>query len=419
MVRRRFLVSQFLRLSVSFVMKTPKHTYRVPGFRFAGISAGIKQNRQPDLALIVSDIPAKAVATFTTNRLQAAPVLQGKRVIKGARLQAVVINSGNANAATGPRGLRDSLQTAAAVARLLRVPAGSVLVSSTGKIGIPLPVKKIVKALPKVAARLSPSGLTEAARAIMTTDAFPKYHQVKGELFGKPFTIAGFAKGAGMIEPNMATMLAYVVTDLDFHVPSLKRLFSKIVESTFNSITVDGDTSTNDTALLLANGMSGIPALQPGSPGWRKVEALLYELCASLAWMMVKDGEGGTKAVEIHVLGAKNSKSAKNIAFTVARSQLVKTSFFGEDPNWGRVFAAVGYSGESFDPKKVDIHYGEVPLVRKGLPTPSHHEKQAHRLMKNPTFKVTVHLNQGKGEAKVWTSDLTYDYVKINAEYRT
>ena len=391
----------------------------VSGFKFSGVSAGIKGNKKPDLALIVSDFPAKAVATFTTNRLIAAPVLQGLRVIRDGRLQAVVINSGNANAATGPKGLKDSLKTAEIAAHLLKISPQKVLVSSTGKIGIPLPMKKILHGLPQAVKSLSSQGFQKAAAAILTTDAFPKFHTVTGKIGGKAFTVAGLAKGAGMIEPHMATMLAYILTDLDLNFSAMKKSFSQVVEKTFNSITVDGDTSTNDTALLLANGASGIPALNPRSPGWKKFKAALQEVCAALAYQMVKDGEGATKAVEIYVKGALNSKSAKNICFSISRSQLVKTSFFGEDPNWGRVFAAVGYSGETFDPSKVDIFYGPIPLVKKGAPLSKTHESKAHQVMRNPSFRVTVDLKMGKGEAKVWTSDLTYDYVKINAEYRT
>ncbi len=391
----------------------------VPGFHFAGVSAGIKGDKKLDLALIVSDRPAKAAATFTTNALKAAPVLQGQRVLKGGMLQAVVVNSGNANAATGPQGLKHSFQTAKAVARLLKISANHVLVSSTGKIGVPLPVKKIIMVLPHAVRTLSPRKLSLAAKAICTTDAFPKIYRLSGKLGGRPYSIVGLAKGAGMIEPRMATMLAYILTDLDLPLAPMRKLFSEVVEATFNSITVDGDTSPNDTALLMANAASRIPPLKPGSLAWKKFAAGLFEVCQQLAWMMVADGEGASKCVEIHIKGAKNAKSAKKIAFSIARSQLVKTSFFGEDPNWGRIFAAAGYSGETLDPSKVDIFYGPISLVKRGRPLSKVQEAKAHRLMKTPAFQVTMDLHLGKGEAKVWTSDLTYGYVKINAEYRT
>ncbi|HCU25502.1 MAG TPA: ornithine acetyltransferase, partial [Deltaproteobacteria bacterium] len=387
--------------------------FSVPGFRFSASRAGIKQNHQSDLALIVADRPAKAAAVFTTNRLKAAPVLQGQKVIRGGRLQAVVVNSGNANAATGPRGLRDALATAKAAAQSLGISQNLVLVSSTGKIGVPLPIAKLTQTIPQAVAALSVSGMNDAAKAIMTTDAFPKIHAVKGKIGGRAFTVAGFAKGAGMIEPHMATMLAYILTDLDLPAAAMRKSFKSAVEHSFNSISVDGDTSTNDTALLLASGASGIPPLQPGTTAWKVFEKALNEVCQRLAWMMVQDGEGATKVVEIHVTGAKSAASAKKIAYAVARSSLVKTSFFGEDPNWGRVFAAVGYSGETFDPSSVDIFYGPVALVKNGLPRPVSQERKAHKIMKNKSFPVMIDLKQGRGQAQVWTSDLGYAYVKI------
>lgn len=391
----------------------------VPGFRFSAVKAGIKQNHQLDLALIVADTPAKAVAMFTTNRLKAAPVLQGQKVIRQGSLQAVLINAGNANAATGPQGLKNAWASAAALSQQLKISPNQILVSSTGKIGVQLPIKKIVQALPQAVGSLSIDGFEAASRAIMTTDAFPKTYAVRGKIGAKTFTLAGFAKGAGMIEPNMATMLAYIMTDLDLPLPAMRKVFRAAVEQSFNSVSVDGDMSTNDTSLFLASGVSDIPLLKPGSASWRKMESALHEVCGHLAKMMVQDGEGATKVVEIHIQGAKTAASAKRIAYRVARSLLVKTSFFGQDPNWGRVFAAVGYSGETIDPRRVDIDYGPVPLVRNGVPTPPANERRAHRIMKADAFTVRVHLHQGSGEAKVWTSDLGYDYVKINAEYRT
>lgn len=399
--------------------KTSPNQISVRGFQFSSAVAGIKQTRKSDVALIVADRPVKAVATFTTNRLKAAPVLQGQQAIRGGKLRAILVNSGNANAATGPKGLKNAFATASALAKALRVPASEVLISSTGKIGVQLDVKKIFRVLPTALADLSSAKFTEAAQAIMTTDAFPKWHVVRGKIGGKPFTVAGFGKGAGMIEPHMATMLAYVFTDLDLPLVAMRKVFRAVVEDTFNAISVDGDTSTNDTAVLMASGASGIPSLKPGSANWKVFDKALREVCHKLAWMMVQDGEGATKVVEIHVRGAKTAASAKKIAYSIARSPLVKTSFFGQDPNWGRVFAAVGYSGESFDPSRVDIFYGSVPLVRQGLPTPVSNEARAHKVMKNGSFRVLVALNGGQGEAKVWTSDLGYGYVKINAEYRT
>ena len=390
-----------------------------PGYQFAGIHCGIKDKKKKDLALMVSEVPAKVVACFTTNRVQAAPIHQGKDVIRNGRLQALVVNSGNANAITGKRGLNNSYRIAAVVAKSLGLSEKDVLVSSTGKIGAQLPMPGILKGIPKAVEKLSPEGLKQTAQAILTTDAFPKVCQRKGKIRGKSYTLTGVAKGAGMIEPHMATMLAYVFTDLDLPRPLMQRVFSQTVDETFNSISVDGDQSTNDTALLMANGVSGIRLASPSAPEFRTFQKQLQEVCETLAWMMVQDGEGATKVVEIRVKGAKNKGSARKIAYSIARSQLVKTSFFGEDPNWGRVFAAIGYSGETLNPSKVDIDYGPVPLVRRGLPTSLAQEAKAHRLMKKGHFSVKVNLNSGRGEARVFTSDLTYEYVKINAEYRT
>lgn len=389
----------------------------VAGFRFASLAAGIKANKKPDLALLVADRPAKATAVFTTNLLQAAPVLQGQKVIRSGKLQAILINAGCANAATGQQGLKNSFASAKAVARQLKISENSVLVSSTGKIGVQLPIEKIEAAMPKAVAGLKAQGFDAAARAIMTTDAFPKVHVVKGKIGGKAYTIAGMAKGAGMIEPHMATMLAYLFTDLDLPAGAMKKAFKQAVDKSFNAISVDGDTSTNDTAVLLASGASGIPALKPGSAAFKQFEKDLLAVCQRLAWMMVQDGEGATKVAQIQVKGAKTPASARKIAYTIARSPLVKTSFFGEDPNWGRVFAAVGYSGETFDPSRVDIFYGSVALVKNGAPTAPPSREKAHQLMLKDHFQVIVDLKQGRGEAEVWTSDLGHGYVKINAEY--
>ncbi|MDX1387375.1 MAG: bifunctional glutamate N-acetyltransferase/amino-acid acetyltransferase ArgJ [bacterium] len=391
----------------------------VPGFRFSGIHCGIKERRKKDLALIVADRPAKAVACFTKNRVQAAPVLQGKDVIRKGKLHAIVINSGNANAVTGKQGLKNAYRTAKEAAKCLGAVPEQVLISSTGKIGVPLDMKPIFEGLPRAVGRLSSQGWREAAEAIKTTDAFVKVASRQGKVGNKMFTLTGIAKGAGMIEPNMATMLAYVLTDVDLPLPLMRSGFRKIVDQTFNAVTVDGDTSTNDTALLWANGLSGIRFSSKRSRGFAGFHKLLGEVCQDLAYQMVLDGEGATKVVGIEISGASSDASARKMAYAIANSQLVKTSFFGEDPNWGRVFAAIGYSGETFDPQRVDISYGPVPLVRGGMPTSLSNEAKAHKLMKKEHFSIIVDLKQGRGTARLLTSDLGYEYVKINAEYRT
>lgn len=391
----------------------------VPGYRFAGVSSGIKESKALDLALIVSDRPAQAVATFTTNRVKAAPVLQGQQVLKNGKLQAVVINSGNANAATGQEGLKHSFETADCAAKELGLDSDLVLVSSTGKIGEKLPIAKITRAIPGAVTALSSRNFSLVAQSIVTTDRFVKTCQLQGQMGKKTFHVTGVAKGAGMIEPHMATMLAYIMTDLSLPIGLMRRSFRQIVETSFNSITVDGDTSTNDTALLMANGTSGLYVSSTEDRLYKKFKTMCHQVCKNLAWMMVADGEGATKLVEICVQGAQSHKAAKRVAYSVARSQLVKTSIFGEDPNWGRVLAAIGYSGETFDPSKVDIYYGPICLMRNGSPISLNSKQNILKYMKNLFVKISINLKGGSGESKVWTSDLGYEYVRINAEYHT
>lgn len=391
----------------------------VNGFQFAGVFSGIKKNRKKDLGLIFCTVPARAVGVFTSNRVQAAPVLQGRDVIRSGKLRAVLANSGNANAVTGKQGIRDSYQAAREAARALGVDEREVLVSSTGKIGEPLPMKRMLTGISAVVKDLKETGWKNFSEAIRTTDAFPKSCFRQGRIGGKKFNLLGIAKGAGMIEPHMATMLAYVMTDLQMPLGLMRKTFLGAVKESFNSVTVDGDQSTNDTALFMSSGLSQASLKSDRSPGFIAFQELLREVCVTLALMMVQDGEGATKTVEIIVRGAKDDESARRIAYTVAKSPLVKTSFFGEDPNWGRVFAAVGYSGERFQPEKVDIAYGPVPLVRAGKALGAGSERRAHLVMQRPRFPVRIDLKEGRGIARVFTSDLTYDYVKINAEYRT
>lgn len=404
------------------VLSKEKPLKITPSYQFAGIACGLKTSKAKDLGLIVSEVPAKAVACFTTNKIQAAPVVYGKKILSSSQtgtLRAILVNSGNANAVTGSVGFKAVEQSAKAAGKVLQLDSRQVLVSSTGKIGAKLPTKNIIQALPKLVQRLDAEGAQEFAEAIMTTDRFPKIYQLTGKVGGKSFHVTGIAKGAGMIEPNMATMLAYVLTDLDLSFPLMKKTFRQAVEESFNAISVDGDMSTNDTAVLMANGVSGISLSSVKSPGFSTFQKMLTEVCQKLAWMMVQDGEGATKVVEIKVTGAQNNRAARQIAYTIARSQLVKTSFFGQDPNWGRILAALGYSGETFTPQKVDIFYGSHCLVRQGLPTSAQQEQKAHRVMQGDTFTVKVNLHGGKGEARVLTSDLGYEYIKINSEYRT
>lgn len=398
---------------------------KVPGFSFSGVASGIKVGRVPDLALIHSDPPAAVVGTFTMNRVRAAPVTVSERNTRSGLCSAVIVNSGNANACTGKRGYRDAVAMVRKTAHLLHVPERSVLICSTGKIGVSLPIQKILHKIPEAVRRLSPNGLRRSAQAILTTDDAVKIAKAEGRIGGRPYHLVGFAKGAGMIEPHMtlagghATMLAFIVTDAFVPRSVLRVLFRNCVEETFNRITVDGDTSTNDTALLLANGLAGNPPFKLRTPDCRRFAENLFSVMESIARQMVADGEGATKCVKIEVRGAKNQTQARRIAYTIANSPLVKTSFFGEDPNWGRILAAAGRSGATLDPHRADIFYDKVCVARRGVSTGALKDRLAKRVMKKDGFTVTIDLHRGRASFEVWTSDLTLDYVKLNSCYRT
>jgi len=391
----------------------------VKGFMFAAVEAAIKKPGRLDLALIFSEVPAIVAAVYTTNRVKAAPVLLSMERTAGGRAQALVVNSGNANACTGRQGMADAAETAAAVARRLRIPEELVLVASTGVIGKALPMERIRNAVPALVEGLSRTDLEGVAAAIMTTDTFPKIETVTGEAGGTAYTIAGIAKGAGMIMPNMATMLSFLVTDAEIDPGLLRRLFREAVDSSFNAITVDGDTSTNDTALILANGRAGNPEIRESTPEAERFGALLRRVLLSLARQIVRDGEGATKLVEIRVLGALSGDDAKKAAMAVANSLLVKTAFFGQDANWGRILAAVGYSGAEMDQDRVSLFFDDVRMVRDGVFAGGDAEERGTEVLRKREFTVTVDLGLGDGAATVYTSDISHDYVSINADYRT
>jgi glutamate N-acetyltransferase/amino-acid N-acetyltransferase len=390
---------------------------RVPGFRFAGVACGIKK-RKKDLALIVSEQPANAAALFTTNQVKAAPVIVGQEGIKKGTLQAVVANSGNANACTGARGLRDAKTMCREAGMALGIDPGLVLPSSTGVIGVALPLDKVKSGIEQAAGALSPGNFADAAEAILTTDKFPKVAIARGRIDGKTITVAGMTKGAGMIAPNMATMLAYVLTDAAVEAGCLRRVLGSSTEETFNRITVDGDMSTNDTVLLMANGSAGNRLIKSGSPECDRFEDMVRQVMKKLALKLVEDGEGSTKVAEVRVEKARSVDAAKKIAFTVANSKLVKTAFYGADPNFGRIVAAVGYSGEPIDPGSIDVYINRIRVVTKGMGTFSR-EAEASRMMRRPTFVVRIVLNQGHASASVWTSDLNHEYIRINSAYRS
>src|SRR3989338_2869850 len=391
--------------------------FSVPGFKADGISCGVKKNGNKDLALIYSAVPAVAAGVFTKNKGKAAPVLLDMGRMKKGFCQAVIINSGNANACTGKKGMEDAARMVIAVEDALGIKKGLAMVSSTGVIGQNLQIDKIEKGIPKLVASLSSKGWNDAAHAIMTSDAFPKFAFEKCRIGGKEISVLGIAKGAGMICPDMATMLAFLATDAAIEQKTLQAMLKKAVDNSFNSITVDGDTSTNDTALILANGKAGNKQFTIHSSQFTLFCEMLERVCLQLAKMIVMDGEGATKMLEFNVIGAKTDSDAKKVAESVANSPLVKTAFFGEDANWGRIIAAIGRSGAYMKEEKVNIYFNGVPVVLKGLD--AGREKDAAKTVKNENICIRIEMGLGKGKKTVWASDLSYKYVKINAAYRT
>ncbi|HKI51393.1 MAG TPA: bifunctional glutamate N-acetyltransferase/amino-acid acetyltransferase ArgJ [Geothermobacteraceae bacterium] len=392
---------------------------QLAGFRFATLAAGIKKPGKLDLGLIYSDVPARCAGVFTTNKVVAAPVTLTAPRIKRQLCQAILVNSGNANACTGELGFRDAGSCGQQLADALGIDAELVAVASTGVIGKPLPMDKFAAAIPQLPERLAADGARQLAESIMTTDSFAKLSTQSGEVQGAPYQILGIAKGAGMIHPNMATMLAFVLTDAAVSAELLTTALKQGVDQSFNVITVDRDTSTNDMVLLLANGESGAAEILPGTKEAERFGSQLNQVLLDLAKMIVRDGEGATKLVEIRIEGALDADQARQAACSVATSNLVKTAFFGEDANWGRIIAAVGYSGAEVIPEKVSISFDAVPVVKDGLGTGADLEREATAVLKQPEFRVTVDLGLGAGTCSYYTSDLTYDYVRINADYRT
>jgi glutamate N-acetyltransferase / amino-acid N-acetyltransferase len=390
---------------------------RVPGFAGSGISCGIKKRGKKDLALLFSEKPARAAGVFTTNIVKAPPVLVGMERIKSGLCQAVLVNSGVANAFTGKAGMKTALLTTERAADELGIDRSLVIPSSTGVIGGQLPVDKINKAMPHLVSELREDGLEDAAAAIMTTDAFPKLAITKVGIGGRTGTVCVIGKGAGMIMPNMATMLAYILTDINVGRRTLTKALGNVVDNSFNKIIVDGDTSTNDTVLMLANGKLGNTALGLTGTLYRKFEQAVTEAASEVAEMIVKDGEGATKTVKIIVKGAKSVSDAESVARTIGTSLLVKSALYGEDPNWGRIVAAAGRAGVDFDPDRLDLYIGDHKVLRNSKEVMD--EARALEIMKTPKFSITLDLKTGKKSSFVITSDITYDYLKINAHYRT
>ncbi|GAM08824.1 arginine biosynthesis bifunctional protein ArgJ [Geobacter sp. OR-1] len=391
----------------------------IKGFRFSAVEAAIKKPGRKDLAMILSEVPAACAATFTSNKVKAAPVLLGQERVAGGILRAVVVNSGNANACTGNPGMAAARETAAFVAKELGVDEALIVPSSTGVIGVQLPMERIKTAIPGLIKGLDGGTLDDVAKAIMTTDTFAKMSVRQGVADGKPYTVAGVAKGAGMIRPDMATMLSFIVTDAAVDADFLRQSFRAAVNASFNCITVDNDMSTNDTALVMANGMAGNAPISSASPDAGQFAELLSGVALDLAKAIVRDGEGATKFVTINVSGAVSDADARLAAMAVANSPLVKTAFFGQDANWGRILAAVGYSGAAVDQTQVSLRFDDVLMVSGGVFVGGDAEKKGSEVLKKPEFKVNIDLALGTGRSTVYTSDFSYDYVKINADYRT
>lgn len=389
------------------------------GFSFSTVEAAIKKAGRKDLALIYSEVPATAAAVFTTSTVQAAPVLVSREHIAAGSAQALVVNSGNANACTGEPGMLVARETALLIANGLGIDAAAVQVCSTGVIGVQMPMGRIRTAIPDLVDGLSSGTLDDIAQAIMTTDTFPKMETRCGQAGGVSYTVAGIAKGAGMIMPNMATMLSFIITDAAVEPKFLQASFRSGVDRSFNVITVDGDMSTNDTCLIMANGMSGNPLITEDTPEGSAFAELLNDVLLSLAKLIVKDGEGATKFVEIKVSGAKDDADAKRAAMAIANSSLVKTAFFGQDANWGRIFAAVGYSGAEVNQSRLSLRFDDVTMAKNGIFAGEDAEARGTEVLKQKEFTVSVDLGSGTGSATVYTSDLTHEYISINADYRS
>jgi len=392
------------------------------GFRFAATACGLKKTGALDLGLLCSDFPASAAAVFTQNLVVAAPVTISREHLRASkgRMRGVIVNAGNANCATGPAGYAAAQRTVNEAAKRLGCQPEELFVCSTGVIGVTLPLEKIVRALPVITRHRRPSArsFAELSLAICTTDTRPKTAASSFKMSGNRIHFVGCAKGAGMIHPNMATMLAFVITDAAIAPTLLQKTLRDVTSRTFNAISIDGDTSTNDTLLVLANGAAEGPSIKAGTAEHRAFMLALEEVCHSLALQIVADGEGAQRVIEIEVRGAKTEAAARRLAETIATSPLVKTAFAGGDPNWGRIFAAAGRSGVCFDPAKVEIDMAGVPVLRHGRPLEFNERAASNRLLAKHV-PIVMNMHAGKAVARYWTCDFTAEYVRINASYRT
>jgi len=398
-------------------MDSSQTQYTCPGFQFSGIHAGIKKNHLKDLGLIYSQVPATVAGLFTQNIVQAAPVILNKQKISGGIARAIIANSGNANCCTGERGLSDAQIMCRLVGNALQIDENQIFAASTGVIGQYLNINAIEKAMPDLTKQLSEKNLHLMAEAIMTTDTIPKTAGRVVQSGDNVFHICATAKGAGMIRPNMATLLNFVCTDIQADPQSLYKCFQTSIDQSMNVITIDGDTSTNDTALLLANGLSGLSLENEDVKN--KFQKALDDISLELAKALVKDGEGVNKLVKIFVKGALSLEDAKKITDTVSHSNLVKTAIFGEDANWGRILAACGRAGVLFDPLNITILFNDVTIFENGSYCGESAEAKVSTILKNSEYTITIDLNKGHYEHSMYTCDFSYDYIKINADYRT
>ena len=395
------------------------------GFKAASTAAGIKYKDRTDMALVYSQVPCVAAGTFTTNVVKAAPVKWDQQVVKsGAKAQAVIVNSGIANACTGAEGFGYCKDTADAAAEALGINADGVLIGSTGVIGKQLPIDRIVAGVKALAEKKNDTlaNGTEAAKAIMTTDTCEKQIAVEIEVAGKTVTIGGMAKGSGMIHPNMCTMLSFITTDANISKEMLQKALSEVVPDTYNMVSVDGDTSTNDTVLLLANGLAGNPEITEENEDYKIFKEALFEVNKTQAMHIAGDGEGATALFEVTIQGAESKEQAVTLAKSVITSSLTKAAIFGHDANWGRILCAMGYSGAKFDPENVDLYFesaaGKLQIITKGVAV-DYSEEEATKILSEPKVTAIADIHMGEATATAWGCDLTYDYVKINADYRS
>jgi len=391
------------------------------GFLASAVAAGVKKSDgKLDFGLLCSTRPSIAAAKFTTNVVKAAPLLLSQENLKesGGEIRAIIVNSGNANACTGETGMRVARQMARLAGQIVGVAAQQVLVASTGVIGVQLPFERLEKQTAALKEGLKPEAIGDVAKAIMTTDTVRKVCSAQLLVGGKPVWISGMTKGAGMIQPNMATTLAFVLTDAMITRSLLEEALTEACDKSYNRITVDGDTSTNDTLAIIANGASGCPLIDEKDSNYESFTQALTQVCQSLAQQIVRDGEGATKFIEIVVQGAETEAHATRIARSIANSPLFKTAMAGEDANWGRILCAAGYSGASFDPNRTDICIGSLPVCNSGMGLPFD-ERQAKRILQQQDIRITLDLKSGAASSTVWTCDLTKEYVHINADYRT